>query len=179
MARAFPTITMSPDFSSMRRLQIKLGLMEPKIRRKIVLNAIKPAILLFKNKAKRQAPVGRTGNLKKSHAMKALRGDPPAMVVRPKLPMGAHRFWIHEGTKQRVRKKVGGWYEGISDQSLKHRRTGRIAGYSWFANAWRIYSDVAEGLMLSKMWEIVKGVAKKGKRQRLKFHRTFKRGRRR
>ena len=50
---------------------------------------------------KREAPVGPTGNLRRSIRKKSLRGDPPAVSVRPDFKIAPHAHLVVRGTGER------------------------------------------------------------------------------
>lgn len=153
---AFPSVTISPDLRSFRLLESRLAVMETRVRRRVTNEALRPSAFIVKNRAKARAPRGPTGNLKRSHSVKTLPGSPPAIAVRPALPRGSHRFWIHEGTADRSRKSVGGKFGYITTPTPEQLSTGSINANPWFARAWNSVKSVAQRKALRNLWRVVR-----------------------
>jgi HK97 gp10 family phage protein len=140
-------------------LQAKLALMPDKVRRKAVLKALKPAMGILRKRARAMAPVGPTGNYKRSIILKTLRGQPPAVSVYPTVKIAPHRWWMEHGTKARTRwkKGIGGKFKYLEPNATPEQRsTGAMPAQHIFRRAWALTQSTVEKVAEEKLWQVIK-----------------------
>jgi hypothetical protein len=97
--------------------------MPDRMQRKAINRALKPAAAILRKQAKSMAPKGVTGNLKRSIRVRALRGMPPAISVHPTYKIAPHKHLVHEGTKERTRKSIGGKFAYLGPNTSEATRS--------------------------------------------------------
>jgi HK97 gp10 family phage protein len=142
--------------------------MPDRMQRKAINRALKPAAAILRKQAKSMAPKGVTGNLKRSIRVRALRGMPPAISVHPTYKIAPHKHLVHEGTKERTRKSIGGKFAYLGpNTSEATRSTGKIEGNPFFTDAWKIVQSRVSESVVENMWKIAKSSILRGGEARL------------
>jgi HK97 gp10 family phage protein len=142
--------------------------MPDRMQRKAINRALKPAAAILRKQAKSMAPVGATGRLKRSIRVRALRGMPPAISVHPTYKIAPHKHLVHEGTKERTRKSIGGKFAYLGpNTSEATRSTGKIEGNPFFTDAWKIVQSRVSESVVENMWKIAKSSILRGGEARL------------
>lgn len=94
-------------------------------KRSQVTRVLSKAGTVVKRAVQSQAPVGPTGKLKRSVRKKTLRGDPPAVSVRPDFKRAPHAHLVVRGTAERFHKRAGVSLGGLT-VSLRGKSVGAM-----------------------------------------------------
>ena len=143
-----------------RFLELALVAMSQKVQRKTVLKAIRPGAAILRLRLRQTTPVGPTGNLKRSIRSKTMRGMPPAIEVSISAP---HVHLVHEGTKARMRKRIGGKFAYLNPHATAAQlSTGKGRANPFFARAKAKTDKQVVEVIQENLWHIIKMVAAYG-----------------
>jgi len=125
-----------------------------RVDRKELLKVLNRAALRVKEEIKRDAPVGPTGNLKRSIQKRTLRGEPPAVQVRSNFKKAPHTHLVVQGTRERFRRRV--WIQALGIKvSSEGASTGRMTPNNFIARARQRVAYVARRMIMEDAKKLI------------------------
>lgn len=124
------------------------------VKTREVNKVLKLAAKPIRKAARTLAPVGPTGNLKRSIKTKTLKGG--AVTVRPDFKIAPHAHLVVSGTGERFRRRVVFRPGGVQIAVSGGVYTGVMPANDFMAQAERLTGSRAQQVMADGLWELIK-----------------------
>lgn len=149
------------ELKNSKKLERALRKLDVKIRKKITRDALRPAAKIIQQKAKANAPRGKTGELRKAIKVRALKRSRVNTGIQVRLDWGSKGAKSAAATKGRRLPYYAGFQElgyRIGSRKLGNKRT-LVPGKHFMENAFKSEGPRARDLAIKLMWQGIERAA--------------------